>query len=100
MENLERLLAKLWKDYSSMNKQAGTIHAALEKRGERVINDHIAFRTFNLPKVGVDAMAAPFINLGYKEASGPGYHFPDKKLFAKHYEYPELGRPKVFISEL
>lgn len=100
METIEQLLGKLWKDYSAMNKQAGAIHDALEKRGEKVVNDHVAFRTFNFPQVGVDAMASFFTELGYKEASGKGYHFPDKKLFAKHYEHLTPGLPKVFISEL
>ncbi len=100
MENLEQLLGKLWKDYSSMNKQAGAIHTALEKRGEKVVNDHIAFRTFNIPSVGINAMASFFTALGYKEASGKGYDFKEKKLFAKHYEHPQAGLPKVFISEL
>jgi hypothetical protein len=97
---LNSLLTKLWNDYSAMNKQAGTIHAALEKRGEKVVNDHIAFRTFDLPKTGIEALAAPFLKLGYKDASGKGYDFPAKKLFARHYEHPEPGRPKIFISAL
>lgn len=100
MSSLDLLLEKLWKDYAAMNKQAGVLHAALEKRGEKVVNDHVAFRTFDFPKAGIDVLAAPFLKLGYKEASGKGYDFPAKKLFAKHYEHPEAGRPKIFISEL
>lgn len=98
--NLTALLDSLWKDYSAMNKQAEAIHAALEKRGEKVMNDHVAFRTFDDPKVGIDAMAAPFLRLGYHDASGPGYHFPGKKLFARHFEHTTPGLPKIFISEL
>jgi hypothetical protein len=98
--NLDLLLEKLWKDYAAMNQQAGVLHAALEKRGEKVVNDHVAFRTLDFPKAGIGVLAAPFLKLGYKEASGKGYHFPAKKLFAKHYEHPEPGRPKIFISEL
>ena len=100
MHGLEALLDKLWKDYSAMNKQAGAIHAALEKRGEKVVNDHIAFRTFNLPSCNREVLAASFLNLGYHDASGKGYDFPGKKLFARHYEHPQAGWPKVFISEL
>ena len=99
MSSLDELLFLLWNDYSSMNKQAYAIHKALEGRGEKVINDHIAFRTFNLPKVGIDVLARPFINLGY-QTKGEGYHFPDKKLFARHYEHSDFHQPKVFISEL
>ncbi len=100
MSPIEQLLQKLWNDYSAMNKQAGAIHAALEKRGETVINDHVAFRTFNIPRIGISAMASFFTALGYKDASGKGYDFKEKKLFARHYEHPESGMPKVFISEL
>ena len=100
MPPLKHLLHKLWKDYSAMNKQAEAIHAALEKRGEKVANDHVAFRTFNFPNVDIEIMAAPFLKQGYKEASGKGYFFPAKKLFAKHYEHPDPGLPKIFISAL
>lgn len=100
MSELKLLLQKLWIDYSTMNKQAGVIHQAMEKRGEKVLNDHIAFRTFNLPKVKIDVLASFFTRHGYKEASGKGYAFKEKKLFAKHYEHPDTSLPKVFISEL
>lgn len=94
------LLEKLWKDYAAMNKQAGVIHKALEARGEKVINDHVAFRTFNHPKVNIDVMAAPFLQCGYQFKGGEGYQFPEKKLFARHLEHPNPDNPKIFISEL
>lgn len=97
---IDGLFEKLWKDYSAMNGQAEAIHAALEKRREKVVNDHVAFRTFNLPKVNIEVLAEFFKKLGYKDASGKGYDFAEKKLFARHYEHPEPDLPKVFISEL
>ncbi len=100
MKDLSTLLEMLWKDYSSMNSQAEVIHRALEERGEKVINDHVAFRTFNHPGVDIDVLASFFLKLGYRDASGPGYHFVEKKLFARHYEHPDPENPKVFISEL
>lgn len=96
----DELFDKLWNDYSIMNAQAPVILSALEKRGERVQNDHIAFRTFNLPEVGIEAIAQPFLRLGYQDASGKGYEFPAKKLFARHFEHPSGNLPKIFISEL
>jgi hypothetical protein len=99
MLTLEMLMSRLWEDYSTMNKQAGMIHRALEARGESVVNDHVAFRTFDDPKVGIDAMAAPFLKLGYKD-SGNIYNFPEKKLIARHYEHSSPGQPKIFISAL
>lgn len=97
---VDELLRKLWADYSSMNPQAEAIHKALEARVEKVVNDHIAFRTFNIPKVGIEVMARPFLDLGWHPAEGPGYHFSEKKLFARHFEHADPQTPKVFISEL
>ena len=97
---LDELLNKLWADYSSLNPQAEIIHRALEKRGEKVINDHVAFRTFNIPEVGMDVLARPFLDLGWRPAKGAGYDFPEKKLFARHWEHPDPLWPKIFISEL
>ncbi len=94
------LFKKLWNDYSAMNGQAEAVHMALEKRGEKVANDHVAFRTFNHPKVNHAVLASFFTELGYKDACGKGYDFPAKKLFARHYEHSDPGLPKVFISEL
>ncbi len=97
---IDHLLQKLWEDYSAMNPQAEAIHKALEKRGEKVVNDHVAFRTFDLPKVGIKVMARSFLELGWRQVSGPGYDFAEKKLFARHFEHPDPEKPKVFISEL
>lgn len=98
MSNLQNLLDAMWADYTKLNPQAQKIVDLIEKRGDKVVNDHIALRTFNLPKVSVDVIAKPFIELGYKEAGD--YHFEEKKLYAKHYEHPNEEMPKIFISEL
>lgn len=94
--DLDGLLASMWRDYTEMNPQAKRIWDLFTARGEQVVNDHIALRTFNLPRIGVDVLANAFVRAGY-QARGT-YAFPEKKLVAKHYEAP--GRPKVFISEL
>ncbi len=95
---LNELFQKLWDDYSSINKQAHAIHALLEKQGERVINDHIAFRTYDIPKVNIDVIARPFIKFGYQQKKE--YQFPEKKFFAFHYEHKDISLPKIFISAL
>ncbi len=100
MTTLSDLLETLWKDYSTMNGQAGAIHEALEQRGEKIFNDHVAFRTFNHPKTDIDVLSSFFTKLGYADASGAGYHFTEKKLFARHFEHPDPRYPKIFISEL
>lgn len=89
----------MWTDYITLNPQAEKIHKLLTSNGETVLNDHIALRTFNHPRLGgIQAMAKHFINLGYEEKSD--YIFKEKKLYAKHYEHRDPLQPKIFISEL
>jgi len=92
------LFDRLWQTYSAMNPQAGAIHSLLLSRGEQIVNDHVAFRTFADERVGIDVLAAPFLELGYRPAES--YRFEKKKLDARHFEHPDLSLPKVFISEL
>ena len=64
-----------------------------------IVNDHVAFRTFNDPRIGIDVLAAPFVRSGYEAKAD--YVFPAKKLRARHFENPsDPGSPRVFISEL
>jgi len=98
MKTLDELIQALWDDYADLNKQAGEIFKLLTDRGEKVFNDHIAFRTYNLPKIGIDKIAQHFEKFGY-QAKGE-YTFEAKKLNAKHYEPPDDDKPLVFISEL
>jgi len=53
------------------------VHALLGG-GEPIINDHIAFRTYNLPKLGLEKLAAHFLALGYEQKGE--YVFKAKKL--------------------
>lgn len=98
MHTLDDLLGKLWEDYRTLNPGARAIHQLIESRGERIVNDHIALRTFSDPRVRVDVLAKPFVERGYQPCGT--YEFPDKQLDAKHYEHADPARPKVFISEL
>lgn len=98
MKELKNLFDRLWEDYSAMNRQAGVIRRALEARGEHVVNDHVAFRTFDAPGCGIEVLAGPFEKLGYRAAED--YRFKEKKLKARYYAPPEAGLPKVFISAL
>jgi hypothetical protein len=67
-----------------------------------VVNDHIAFRTFNTPAGdlphGIEALARMITPFGY-EAAG-SYEFKDKFLTARHYEHEDALLPKIFISQL
>ena len=97
-EGIKKLLEAMWQDYIKLNPLAKKIFDLFTSRGEKVINDHIALRTFSHPKIGVDVLARPFVEAGYI-ACGE-YQFASKKLFAKHYEHEDKEMPRVFISEL
>jgi len=90
---------RLWKDYTTQNPSTQKVYDLFQAEGETVINDHIAFRTFRDPAIGVDKLAQVFLKNGY-EFKGD-YHFETKKLYAKHFEHlTDPDAPRVFISEL
>lgn len=93
------LFENLWQNYVDVTPSAKSVHKLLgSSQQDDIINDHIALRTFNLEKVGLEKLAAHFKALGYEECGE--YHFAAKKLYAKHYEHADRSLPKVFISEL
>jgi len=95
----ETIFERLWKQYAGENPHVGHIHNLFVNRGERVVNDHVAFRTFDDPRVNIDVLARPFLDAGYQPAGE--YYFEVKKLRARHYELPgNPESPRVFISEL
>lgn len=98
MSALDDLFDRLWADYTAITPQAARIHELLVARGEHIVNDHVALRTFDLPGFEIEVLDRAFVAAGYQPAQS--YEFPDKKLHAYHYEHPEPGRPKLFISAL
>ena len=97
--NLENILNRLWSDYIHQNPSAGKIFNLFTDEGEKVVNDHIAFRTLDYPEINIDVLADQFIRNGYVPKGE--YVFRDKHLFARHYELPgEKNMPRVFISQL
>jgi hypothetical protein len=95
---LETYLNQMWLDYCEINPQAFEIYTSLLQTEHTVLNDHIALRTFNHPKLGIRSLAQHFQKYGYSEAGE--YFFTEKKLYAKHYENINPEMPKIFISEL
>lgn len=94
----DSLFNSLWQDYiNRLCPSAQKVHDLLQE-DEALINDHIALRTFEGSKVGIDVLAKPFLAVGYQPAGD--YVFESKKLIAKHFEHPDPKYPKVFISEL
>lgn len=97
-DQVNQFLQKMWADYIKFNPQAEKIFNLLTQNGENVVNDHIALRTFNHPKLGIKSLSKQFEKLGYKE--GGEYFFKEKKLYAQHFQHADLNLPKIFISEL
>lgn len=97
--NSEKLFERLWHDYISLNPEVKAVHDAFVQVGEKVVNDHIAFRTFNHPRLNIDKLSKIFTDAGYVESGN--YRFEAKKLLAKHFEKPDDAlAPRVFISQL
>ena len=98
MTTADDLLDKLWDDYGRTTPQAARIQQLLASKGETVVNDHIALRTYDDARVGIDVLARAFERVGYRARDD--YTFKEKKLNARHYEHSDAQLPKVFISEL
>jgi len=92
-----KLFDNIWQQYVAVTPSAGSIHQLLANGGD-VINDHVAYRTFNFEKINLNKLAHHLLTLGYTECGQ--YDFSAKKLTAKHFEHSDNTMPKVFISEL
>ncbi|RWU12203.1 DUF1338 domain-containing protein [Pseudidiomarina gelatinasegens] len=95
--SVEQFFDNLWNDYVQLTPSAAKVHQVLGQ-GRSIINDHVAFRTFNIAPVRLAALAKHFEDMGYKACGD--YVFEAKKLVAKHYEHSNPRLPKIFISEL
>ena len=82
-----------------MTPQATDIQTLLVTRGECVVNDHVAFRTFDVKGYDLATVSNILASIGYKAFDS--YTFPDKMLRANAYIVPGDSRaPKIFFSEL
>lgn len=88
----------LWQDYIQMTPQAESISTALKSRGEKVLNDHVAFRTFNIGPARLEKLEPFILEMGYTRFEP--YNFPAKKLDAVGYIPPQPNLPRIFVSEL
>lgn len=98
MTKLNNFFEKLWTNYTNKTPQAEKIKSHFLAKGEKVINDHVAFRTFADDKIGLTALEPFFFEAGY-QVSGD-YEFPEKKLLARSYQHSNPQIPKIFLSEL
>ena len=65
MEKAKHLFDNLWKSYIDLNPEVKRVYDLFLSEGEVVVNDHIAFRTFEDPRVNIDVFAKPFEEAGY-----------------------------------
>ncbi len=98
MSSLDVMFENMWHDYTTLNPTVLEVENVFKKRGEKLVNDHVAFRTFNTPELGLESFKKYFLDNDY-EVKGE-YHFKVKKLYAQHLEHPSGKYPKIFISEL
>jgi hypothetical protein len=91
-------LDALWRDYTAITPQAARIHALFAARGETIVNDHVALRTYGRAGIDIAAMARPFEARGWEARDD--YRFHDKHLRARYFQHADASLPKVFISEL
>lgn len=95
----QQLFNALWKEYTAQNPSAQSIHDLFTSEGEQMMNDHVAFRTFDDERMNIKVLAKQFLNAGYEFRDK--YKFADKHLNAVHMEHPSIeNAPRVFISEL
>jgi hypothetical protein len=99
MRTYHDIVKRLWEDYTIQNPSVKKVYDLFIGMEGRVVNDHIALRTFDDPRVNIEVLAAPFLNAGYRRIED--YDFEEKHLNASHFEHPDDSEaPLVFISEL
>lgn len=94
------LLDRLWLRYRERVGYVRVYERLIAEAGGTFTNDHIALRTLasQIPFTGIATLGRIFEALGWQAAGV--YQFPDKALNAQHFEHPNPGLPKIFISEL
>lgn len=97
-----QLLDSMWTQYVSRVSYAQKYVELVVEKGGKVVNDHIAFRTFNThtgeQPEGIRAIKHILNYLDYKPVAT--YDFKKKKLTAVHFEHPDEMFPKIFVSQL
>ncbi|WP_319499560.1 DUF1338 domain-containing protein [uncultured Draconibacterium sp.] len=101
-EITKALLTRLWVMYLDRVSYAREYQRLVIDKGGSVVNDHIAFRTFNThtgeQPEGIRAIKHIISCLEYVPVEK--YNFKKKKLNAVHFEHPDPMFPKLFVSQL
>lgn len=100
---LDQVLGGLMRRYKNRVPDVQKIIHAMVAKGiiqneEAIENDHIAFRTMGVPKLGIQSLEKIFLHYGYTKMDY--YHFEGKKLDAYWYRPPQDKYPRIFASEL
>ncbi len=95
---IKQFLTAVWLDYLKLTPQIELIQAALMQHNPILLNDHIAFRTFDIPAMDIATLEKQLIALDYKLLDN--YHFPEKHLSACAYIHPDPSIAKIFVSQL
>lgn len=101
-EITKKLFDSLWEQYIQRVSYARNYSDLVHEMGGKVVNDHIAIRTFNThtgeQPEGIRAIKHILNCLEYTPVSK--YEFTKKKLKAVHFEHPDPMFPKIFVSQL
>jgi len=95
---IQQFFEKVWSDYIKVTPQAEIINQLFLKKYGNVLNDHIAFRTFNLSPLSIGDLEHFFIEMDYN--FDKEYKFAEKKLYARSYIHPDERMPIIFFSQL
>ncbi|WP_035055838.1 DUF1338 domain-containing protein [Andreprevotia chitinilytica] len=88
--------SQLWQRYVQLAPQAARIRTLFGD--DDVVNDHVAFRTFDHSPIQLAELETVLFGLGYQRHAP--YEFPDKHLSAWGYVPAWPDDPLVFLSEL
>lgn len=99
---VQNLIQKLWNNYLERVSYAQIYSDLVERKGGRVVIDHVAFRTLKThtgeQPDGISDIRHIIKCFGYQAAGN--YSFAKKKIDAIHFEHSEKQLPKIFVSQL
>ncbi|HEY9136164.1 MAG TPA: DUF1338 domain-containing protein [Pseudomonadales bacterium] len=100
----DTFFSALWAQYIAVAPHAARIRSLLATPEKPLVNDHVAFRTFNTAPINIESIQPWLTQLGYVPLDD--YVFEDKKLLAKSFVKQDSPQdlenyaPLIFFSEL
>ena len=95
---IKQFFEKVWSDYILVTPQAEQINQLFLWKYGNALNDHVAFRTFNLNPMAIEELEHFFFEMDY--SFDKEYKFAEKKLYARSYTHPDELMPIIFFSQL